>query len=182
MSRKVDAMVLTPRGLRFGGVTYPCVIGRGGVRVDKREGDGATPAGEHRIVALYWRPDRLARPAPWAIPLRPGDLWSDDVEAPDYNRMVRAPYAPSHEAMRRPDPLYDMVLVTDWNWPDAVPGQGSCIFLHQWRRKGFPTAGCIAFRRDHLRRIAAQAAPGTRLIVPKGLSALPTRATVDTTV
>lgn len=164
-----DDMVLTPRGLRYGGLIYPCVIGRGGVRSDKHEGDGATPAGNHRIVGLYWRPDRLARPAPWAQPIRLGDLWSDDPNAPEYNRLVRAPYMASHEAMRRADPLYDLVLVTDWNWPNARPGMGSCIFLHQWRRKGFPTAGCIAFRRDHLISIAATAAPGTRLIVPETL-------------
>jgi len=67
--------------------------------------------------------------------------------------------------MRRADPLYDLVLVTDWNWPDAEPGRGSCIFAHQWRRPGFPTAGCVAFRPDHLRRIAAMLSPGARLIV-----------------
>ena len=68
--------------------------------------------------------------------------------------------------LRRADPLYDLVLLTDWNWPDATPGRGSAIFLHRWRRPGFPTEGCIAFRPDHLRQIAALAAPGTRLIVP----------------
>ncbi len=114
---------------------------------------------------MLYRPDRMARPAPWATPIRPGDLWSDDAGQPDYNLMVRAPYFHSHEALRRADPLYDLVLVTDWNWPDATPGHGSCIFIHQWRRPGFPTEGCIAFRRDHLRRIARSILPGTRVIV-----------------
>ena len=79
--------------------------------------------------------------------------------------MVRAPYAGSHEALRRADPLYDAVLLTDWNWPDAMPGRGSAIFLHRWRRPGYPTEGCVAFRPDHLRRIVSLIAPGTRLIV-----------------
>lgn len=158
-------LVLTPTGLRFRGCRYPCTIGRGGTRRDKREGDGATPLGIHHITAMLYRPDRMARPAPWATPIRPGDLWSDDAGQPDYNLMVRAPYFHSHEALRRADPLYDLVLVTDWNWPDATPGHGSCIFIHQWRRPGFPTEGCIAFRRDHLRRIARSILPGTRVIV-----------------
>ncbi|MCV6586652.1 MAG: L,D-transpeptidase family protein, partial [Marinibacterium sp.] len=42
---------------------------------------------------------------------------------------------------------------------------GSAIFLHQWRRPGYPTEGCIAFRRDHLRWIVQRLRPGTRLIV-----------------
>ena len=161
----VEDLVVTPLGVRFGGRRYPCVIGRGGIRADKREGDGATPVGVHRIVAMYYRPDRMVAPAGWAVPIRPGDLWSDAPNAPEYNHLVRAPYAASHEEMRRGDPLYDLVMITDWNWPDAVPGRGSCIFLHQWRRPGYPTAGCVAFRRDHLRQIAALIQPGTRLIV-----------------
>ena len=84
--------------------------------------------------------------------------------------MVRAPYPHSHEALRRADPLYDLVILTDWNWPYAVKGRGSAIFLHQQRRKGFPTEGCIAFRRDHLQRIARLIAYETRLIVPEVLA------------
>jgi len=158
-------LVLTPRGVRFMGRIWPCTIGRGGIRADKREGDGATPVGAHHIVGLLYRPDRMARPASWAVPIRPGDLWSDDPGVADYNLMVRAPYPHSHENLRRADPLYDLVLVTDWNWPEAQPGKGSCIFIHQWRRPGHPTAGCVAFRRDHLRWIARRITPGSRLIV-----------------
>lgn len=160
-------LVLTRRGLRFLGRMLPCTIGKGGIRTDKREGDGATPAGVHRIVGLLYRPDRMARPADWAVPIRPGDLWSDDVKDQDYNLMVRAPYPHSHERLRRPDPLYDIVLITDWNWPYAERGGGSAIFLHQWRRPGYPTEGCIAFRRDHLRWIVPRIRYESRVIVPQ---------------
>ena len=158
-------LVLTPTGLRIAGLRFPCTIGRGGIVTDKREGDGATPSGVHRITGMLYRPDRMARPNAWALPIRPGDLWSDDPADPAYNLKVRAPHPFSHEHLRRADPLYDIVLLTDWNWPDAVQGHGSAIFLHQWRRPGFPTAGCVAFRRDHLRRIATMIAPGARLVV-----------------
>lgn len=163
-------MVLTRQGLRFMGRTWPCTVGRGGVRADKREGDGATPVGEHRIVGLLYRPDRMARPTDWAVPIRPGDLWSDDPRHEDYNLMVRAPYSHSHENLRRADPLYDLVLLTDWNWPHAEKGRGSAIFLHRWRRPGFPTEGCIAFRPDHLRQIVGKIGYETRLIVPATLT------------
>lgn len=159
-------LVLTPTHLRFFGRRFPCTIGRGGVTDAKAEGDGATPRGTHRIVGLLYRPDRMARPADWAVPIRPGDLWSDDTGHEDYNLMVRAPYPHSHETLRRADPLYDLILITDWNWPSAVRGRGSAIFVHQWRRPGFPTEGCIAFRRDHLLWIARHIRYETRLIVP----------------
>ncbi|RYG91627.1 hypothetical protein EU803_10510 [Loktanella sp. IMCC34160] len=160
-----DDLVVTPVGLRFGGRVYPCTRGRGGVTDHKAEGDGATPRGSHRIVGMLYRPDRIAPPAPWAVPIRTGDLWSDDPRAADYNLQVRAPYPHSHETLRRADPMYDLILITDWNWPRAEPGRGSAIFVHQWRRPGYPTAGCIGLRRDHLHAIAGRIAPGTRLIV-----------------
>ncbi|MDU8943788.1 L,D-transpeptidase family protein [Ovoidimarina sediminis] len=158
-------LVLTPTRLRFLGRGFPCSIGRGGIARQKREGDGATPVGVHRIIGLLYRPDRIAPPADWAVPIRPGGLWSDDPADPLYNKMVRAPHPHSHEALRRADRLYDLVLLTDWNWPFSVPGRGSAIFLHRWRKPGHPTEGCVALRPDHLRWIAGRITVGTRLIV-----------------
>ncbi len=114
---------------------------------------------------MLYRPDRLVRPADWALPIRPGDLWSDDPGHEDYNLMVRAPYPHSHEALRRADPLYDLVILTDWNWPYAVKGRGSAIFIHQWRKPGHPTDGCIGLRPQDLRWIAPRIRYETRLIV-----------------
>ena len=125
------------------------------ITTTKTEGDGATPRGVHRIVGLLYRPDRITAPTPWAKPIRTGDLWSDAPDDARYNQLVRAPYLHSHERLCRADPLYDLILLTDWNYPDATPYKGSAIFLHQWRRPGFPTEGCIAFSRLHLHEIAA---------------------------
>jgi|TARA_R110002072_G_scaffold85327_1_gene193480 L,D-peptidoglycan transpeptidase YkuD (ErfK/YbiS/YcfS/YnhG family) len=160
-----DDLVLTRRGVRFQGRLYPCTIGKTGVTHTKQEGDKATPAGIHRIVGMLYRPDRIPAPVPWAAPIGPRDLWSDDVTQPQYNSLVQTPYPHSHEALRRADPLYDLVVLTDWNWPDAVPGRGSAIFIHQQRRPGYPTEGCVAFSRAHLHDIAARLTRHSRLIV-----------------
>ena len=166
-----DDLVLTRQGLRFLGRRFPRTVGRGGVVASKREGDGGTPVGAHRIVGLLYRPDRRAAPTDWAVPIRPGDLWCDDPGHPDYNRMARAPLAASAEALRRADPLYDLVLVTDWNWPRAVPGRGSAIFVHRWRKPGHPTEGCVGLRASDLAWIAPRLRYGARLIVPSHLAA-----------
>jgi len=158
-------LVVTPTGVRFMGRRFACTIGRGGLTDDKVEGDMATPRGVHRVVGMMYRPDRMAKPAVWADAIRLGDLWSDDVRDDDYNHLVRVPHHFSHEAMRRADPMYDLILITDWNWPNATRGRGSAIFIHQWRGPGRPTAGCVAFRRDHLRWIAARIGPKTRLVI-----------------
>jgi L,D-peptidoglycan transpeptidase YkuD (ErfK/YbiS/YcfS/YnhG family) len=161
-----DDLVLTPQGVRFQGQLWPCTIGKSGISARKHEGDGATPRGVHAIVGMLYRPDRIAKPVDWAKPIGPLDVWSDDAGDADYNMMVRAPYPHSHERLRRADPLYDLVILTDWNWPYAVKGRGSAIFIHQYRRPGYPTEGCVAFSRSHLHQIARRIRYRTRLIVP----------------
>lgn len=161
----VEDIVLTPTGLRYLGRRFACTIGRGGLSGDKREGDGATPRGRHHIVEMLYRPDRIPPPAPWARPIGAFDLWCDAPEDGHYNHRVRAPFAASHERLRRADPQYDLILVTDWNYPQAMPGRGSAIFVHQWRRPFAPTAGCIALPRRALHWIARRIAPGTPLVV-----------------
>ncbi|MCA0273103.1 MAG: L,D-transpeptidase family protein [Proteobacteria bacterium] len=161
-------MVLTRGGVRFAGRMLPVSIGRSGVSTQKREGDGATPAGRHRIIGLFYRPDRIAAATlpTWATPIGLEDRWCDAPDHPLYNQLTKKPFGKSQERLRRADPLYDLILPLDWNWPDAVPGRGSAIFIHQWRRPGFPTAGCLAFSRHDLLFIARNAAPGTEVIVP----------------
>lgn len=162
---KPHDIVVTRWGARFMNRRFACSVGRGGVTTTKREGDGASPAGTHRIVGMLYRPDRLCAPADWALPFGPVDLWSDDPADDDYNTMVRAPHRYRHERLTRPDPLYDLVLITDWNWPYAIPGKGSAIFIHIWRKPRHPTAGCIGFARADLLWIAARIRHQTRLII-----------------
>ncbi|WP_309667510.1 L,D-transpeptidase family protein [Tabrizicola sp.] len=160
-------ITVTRWGVRFLHRRFACTVGRAGIVAPraKREGDGATPAGVHRIVGMLYRPDRMARPADWALPIGPADLWSDDPKDEDYNLMVRAPHRFSHERLRRADPMYDLILITDWNWPQSVAGRGSAIFVHAWRRPHARTAGCVALSPAALRWIAPRITHGTRLII-----------------
>lgn len=165
-------LVVTPTGCRFMGRMFPCTVGRGGITDDKREGDGATPVGSHRIIGAGYRQDRLAHPfggkrGPFMMRgLRLADIWSDDVADPAYNHALNAANHPySHERLFRCDRLYDLFLMTDWNWPDAQPGRGSAIFIHRWRRPGYPTEGCVAFAPEHLLWITQNLTAQSRLIV-----------------
>ena len=55
--------VVTPDGLfRCGRDVFRCAVERGGVRADKREGDGATPAGSLPLRRVLYRADRVAVP------------------------------------------------------------------------------------------------------------------------
>ena len=52
------------RGVLIAGrLAIPVVLGRTGIRANKREGDGATPRGWFHLRRLWWRADRNPRPA-----------------------------------------------------------------------------------------------------------------------
>ena len=155
-------------GARFMGRRFPCSIGKGGLSAAKREGDGATPVGALRLISAGYRADRLP-PPDIPLPLAPighADIWSDDPADGAYNHGLSARFHPfRHERMRRGDPLYDLVVTTDHNWPDAIPGAGSAIFVHCWKGVRRPTAGCVAFRRRDLIWILERWSARSRLIV-----------------
>jgi L,D-peptidoglycan transpeptidase YkuD (ErfK/YbiS/YcfS/YnhG family) len=147
---------------------WRCVVGAGGVREDKVEGDGATPVGEFPLRRLYFRNDRLVLPKV-RLPARPigeHDGWCDDPRSPAYNRLVRIPNEWSHERMWREDGLYDLMVVVGYN-DDPPEGEwGSAIFLHIARDDMGPTRGCVAFARDDLLELVSLIGPATRLRIP----------------
>ena len=143
--------------LLLGSETFTAALGRGGIRADKHEGDGATPAGILPLRKVLYRADR--RPAPaCAVAVQPiarSDGWCDDAAHPAYNCPVRLPIDASAEALWRDDPVYDIITVLGWNDAPVVPGRGSAIFLHL-ARLGFPaTEGCVALAPDDLPRVLA---------------------------
>ena len=158
---------VTKWGLYFAGRFFPASIGKTGITANKREGDNATPSGNHKIISVLYRPDRVRKPCDWAKTIKPYDIWSDDVKDPNYNRIGKHPYGYNHEVLSRPDPLYDVILLTDWNWPLTTKGKGSAIFVHSWRRPRHPTEGCIALASHHLLWITKRLKPYSKIIVRK---------------
>jgi len=154
--------------LRHASLLVPCALGRGGVRADKREGDGATPQGTFRLRRLWYRADRLDAPATNALPIRAinrDDGWCDDPGSAEYNRPVRLPHPARHERLWREDALYDLVVELGYNDGPIVPGAGSAIFLHVARPDYGPTEGCVAINRADLLRLLGAIGPDTGLRV-----------------
>ncbi len=149
--------------LQCGNRVFRCTLGRGGVTTDKREGDGATPAGNYPLRQLLYRSDRLAPPtnALPTSPLRPRDGWCDDPGHSAYNRPVTLPLDASAESMWRDDHLYDLVVVLGYNDDPVVSGLGSAIFLHVASHENSPTEGCIALAKEDLLAVLADITPGS---------------------
>ena len=136
--------------------------GRGLVRLDfdgaptKREGDNRAPAGIFRLSSAFGY--ATVRSAAWVrlpyLVLSKQIEGIDDSNSRYYNKLVdRSKVAKidwrSSEQMRRDDVLYKWGVLIEHN-ATAVPGAGSCIFLHIWKNSSTPTAGCTAMPENDL--------------------------------
>ncbi len=159
---------LRSRGWLFaGGLILPVALGRAGIRVLKREGDGGTPPGHFRPLRLWWRADRLPRRRT-LLPMRrirPADAWCEDPVDRRYNRPFRRSANESGDRLLRTDGLYDMLVEIDHNTRPRVAFRGSAVFIHIAGDAFAPTAGCVALRRRDLERLLGRLSPKTQIIV-----------------
>lgn len=150
-----------------GPLALPVALGRGGIRANKREGDGGTPRGVFRMVRLWWRADRHPRPQTF-LPVRaisPRDGWCEDPRDRRYNQHVDVPADSTADRLARKDALYDFIIEIDHNTRPRVAGRGSAVFIHIAREKFAPTAGCVALTMPELRRLLARVGPRTSVVI-----------------
>jgi len=164
------------------GTVYSCSIGKSGIRTDKKEGDGATPAGNFLIREIFYRSDKLSAEEITQLKkmqakgfsikaLTQDDGWVDDAKSADYNKFVKISalkdQATSHENLWRNDDVYDIIAVIGYNDDPVVKGKGSAIFMHVARplpSGGYaPTVGCVAFSKADLLKVLAAVTPKTRI-------------------
>jgi L,D-peptidoglycan transpeptidase YkuD (ErfK/YbiS/YcfS/YnhG family) len=161
-----EAVVRADGSLIFAGRRFRAALGRGGLRTDKQEGDGATPMGLLPLRRVFYRADR--QPIPQAAvarePIGPEDGWCDDPSHADYNRLIRLPHPARHERLWRDDGLYDIVGVLGWNDQPVERGRGSAIFLHVARPDLAPTEGCVALPLPDLRALLAAGVTALRVV------------------
>src|SRR5260370_7397454 len=101
--------------LLAGGRHTKVALGRSGIKANKREGDGATPAGRFRLVRLWWRPDRLPRPRTLlpTRPIGPSDGWCEDPADRRYNTAVTPPPRQTAPPLPPAHPPYDITIDID---------------------------------------------------------------------
>lgn len=151
--------------LTLNGRSIPVALGRGGIRANKWEGDGATPRGIFHPLRLWWRADRHIRPRT-GLPVRiihPWDGWCEDPASRHYNKPVRLSDDSTADRLIRADHLYDFIVEIDQNARPAIPGRGSAVFLHLARPGFGPTAGCVAMTQQSMLYLLARLDRNTRI-------------------
>jgi len=150
---------------------FPVVVGRNGIGLDsqmnwglggelpsvfKKEGDGKAPSGLFPLTSTFGTADVGAK-----LPFTKLDEFTecvDDVNSRWYNKIVNRMHVgifdwKSSEKMLAVGPQYDLGVFVAYNSYPAIPGNGSCIFLHIWKDANTGTAGCTAMERQNLERI-----------------------------
>lgn len=148
-----------------GGRAIPVALGRGGIRANKREGDGGTPKGTFHPRQLWWRADRHRQPRTF-LPVRaiaPEDAWCENPSHRHYNRPVRLDRDSAGDRLRREDHLYDFIVEIDHNSRPRIAGRGSAVFLHLARDNFGPTAGCVSMTKSAMLHLLQRLGPDTRI-------------------
>ena len=153
--------------LSAAGHTVPVALGRGGIKANKREGDGGTPKGIFRPRQLWWRADRHPRPRTYlpVRPIGPEDAWCEDPESRHYNQPVRLNSDRGGDRLQRDDHLYDFIVEIDHNHSPRIKGRGSAVFLHLARENFAPTAGCVSMTPSAMLRLLRRLGPRTKIVI-----------------
>lgn len=138
--------------------------------VRKHEGDGRAPAGVFEIGdAFGYNP---SSPDGTKLPYRQAtdnDFFVDDEKSPYYNTWQKGPAVnpdagpsangspvpgwTSAETMHLKDNRYELGIVVKHNMDPPVPGDGSAIFLHEWRKYGETTSGCTSMAPENMGKL-----------------------------
>jgi len=158
--------------LMIGNARYDCTLGKNGVTLDKREGDGKTPIGTYPLRKLLYRADRMPELQTGipVEPLTPQTGWCEDPSHADYNKQVLLPHDSVHDKMTRDDHLYDLAVVIGYNDDPVKPGKGSAIFMHLAREEMTPTAGCIGLAMENMLVVLSMIDSDTHITIlpPRG--------------
>ncbi len=140
--------------------SIPVVIGKNGLAWSpnlaqkpsnmkyKQEGDDRSPAGVFTLPMAFGIENNPHPFMPY-IHINKNIICVDDENSKFYNEIINKAVPKLHqdwahaEIMSKEVPVYNTGLQVNYN-PAHLPGEGSCIFVHQWRSLDSGTAGCTA--------------------------------------
>jgi L,D-peptidoglycan transpeptidase YkuD (ErfK/YbiS/YcfS/YnhG family) len=148
-------------------------FGKNGVSVNKREGDGATPAG----IYTFGRAFGIASDpgsATGYTKVTDADVWVDDSKSKYYNQWAQKSYPDvdwkSAEQLSKYAAAYRYAIAINYNTDPVTPGLGSAIFLHC--STGRPTAGCVSVPEDAMIFLLKFIRESTKIVIANSLNDL----------
>lgn len=121
------------------------IMGRNGMNNNRRVGDKTTPIGLFQLNTPFGQSDpQEGFPADY-IKVGKRHVWSDLT-----NRLVEdASVEGEHVGTKGYQGYYDYALDAGFN-VNAIPDQGSALFLHCWKVGRVDTSGCVAIPKEQM--------------------------------
>ena len=150
--------------LTYNKLKVKCAIGKKGIGYKKKEGDLITPIGQFKIKYILYRKDRVKV----ITKLKKKDIkknmgWCDDPKSSHYNKLVKLPFAYSHEKLHKNENIYDVILILNYNMNPIKKNKGSCIFIHVAKNNFKRTKGCVAIKKLSLIKLIKRISPYTKV-------------------
>ena len=82
--------------------------------------------------------------------------WCDDPKSKKYNQLIKLPSKFSFEKLYRNDSIYDIIFILNFNTNPVKKNKGSAIFIHIAKKNYLPTKGCIAIKRNDIKKLARE--------------------------
>ena len=150
--------------LTYNKLKVKCAIGKKGIGIKKKEGDLVTPIGQFKIKYILYRKERVKISTKLKKIIIKKDMgWCDDPKSPDYNKLVKLPFAYNHEKLFKTDNIYDIILVLDYNMSPVKKKRGSAIFIHVAKKNFKKTEGCVAIRKPNLIKLVKEINSNTKV-------------------
>lgn len=152
--------------LIFNKMKIRCCVGKSGTKVNKKEGDGATPRGKFSLGKLYYRKDRIKKLTTSLKKriIKKNMGWCHNVNHSGYNRETNYFSRIYTEKLLRRDHIYDLLLVINYNVDPVIKGKGSAIFLHITKNYK-PTKGCVAINMEDFLKILKVIKKTTKIVI-----------------
>ena len=153
--------------LIFQNYKVKCAIGKRGINIKKKEGDLITPKGTFKIKKLLYRRDKIGaiNTKLKKIVIKKNMGWCNDTKSKDYNKLISFPFRFTAERLYRKDNIYDLILVLNYNMNPIKKGKGSAIFIHIAKNNFSATEGCVALKKNNLKKIIKKLNKNIKVII-----------------
>ena len=151
-------ILIKNKSLIYNNYKVKCALGKRGIGNKKKEGDLITPKGSFKINGILYRPDKvknlITKLRKKMINKKMG--WCDDPKSKKYNQLIKLPFKFNFEKLYRNDDIYDIVFVLSFNTNPIIKNKGSAIFIHIAKNNYSPTKGCIAIKRNDIKKLVRE--------------------------
>ena len=151
-------ILIKNKSLTYNNYKVKCALGKRGIGIKKKEGDLITPKGIYKIKGILYRQDKVKN---LRTKIRKKEIdkkmgWCDDPNSKKYNQLIKLPTKFSYERLYRKDEIYDIIFILSFNTKPIKKNKGSAIFIHIAKRNYSPTKGCIAIKKNDIKKLARE--------------------------